>query len=62
MDNSNKDIYIVDMAKGTASLLDSPFGDLKPSIKGWTPDGKLVLEAYNIETVSMEGLYTVDIG
>lgn len=60
--NSEDDIYIVDMAKGTAKYIHAPFGELKPGIMGFTPDGKLVVDAFNIGTASEEGLYTVKLG
>ncbi len=55
-------IYIVDMEKGSAYLVDSPFGEAHPQIKGWTTDGRLVIkESYNPEAPREEQLYSVDI-
>lgn len=55
-------IYIVDMANSSAYLVDSPFGEAHPQIKGWTTDGRLVIkESYNPEAPTEEQLYSVDI-
>lgn len=61
-DNSKDDIYILDMAKGSAKYIHAPFGDLKPGIRGFTPDGKLVIDAYNMETMETHQCYSVEIG
>lgn len=61
-DNSKNDIYILDMAKGSAKYIHAPFGDLKPGIRGFTPDGKLVIDAYNMETMEEFQFYSVEIG
>ncbi len=59
---STNRIYIVDMAKGSAYLVDSPFGEAHPQIIGWTTDGRLVIkESYNPEAPKEEQLYSVDI-